>query len=50
MAARLRGAWKVVSGILEAVAERIVGLSIAWSGSETLRDLQIGLRAAPARG
>jgi DNA-binding LacI/PurR family transcriptional regulator/anti-anti-sigma regulatory factor/putative methionine-R-sulfoxide reductase with GAF domain len=45
-AARLKGARAIVTGVSEAVAETIVDLGIDWSGIETLRDLQTGLRAA----
>ncbi|MBN1978306.1 MAG: substrate-binding domain-containing protein [Anaerolineae bacterium] len=44
-AARLKGARTIVTGISEAIAETIVDLGIDWSGIETLRDLQTGLRA-----
>jgi rsbT co-antagonist protein RsbR len=45
-AARLKGAYTIVTGISDAVAETIVELGIDWSGIETLSDLQTGLRAA----
>jgi rsbT co-antagonist protein RsbR len=45
-AARLKGARTIVTGISDVVAETIVDLGIDWSGIETLRDLQTGLRAA----
>jgi rsbT co-antagonist protein RsbR len=45
-AARLKGARTIVTGISDAVAETIVDLGIDWSGIQTLRDLQTGLRVA----
>ncbi len=48
LAARLKGARTIVTGISEAVAETIVDLGIDWSGIETLSDLQTGLRAVLA--
>jgi rsbT co-antagonist protein RsbR len=45
-AARLKGARTIITGISDAVAETIVDLGIDWSGLETVRDLQTGLRAA----
>jgi rsbT co-antagonist protein RsbR len=42
-AARLKGAWTIITGITDAVAEAIVDLGIDWSDIETLRDLQSGL-------
>jgi len=45
-AARLKGARAIITGVSEAVAETIVDLGIDWSGIETLKDLQTGLRAA----
>jgi rsbT co-antagonist protein RsbR len=47
-AARLKGARTIITGISDAVAETIVDLGINWSGIETLRDLQTGLRVAMA--
>lgn len=47
-AARLKGAWTIVTGVSDAVAETIVDLGIDWSGIETLSDLQTGLRAVLA--
>jgi rsbT co-antagonist protein RsbR len=46
MAARLKGARTIVTGITDAVAETIVDLGIDWGGIETLSDLQTGLVAA----
>jgi len=46
MAARLKGARTIVTGITDAVAETIVDLGIDWSGIETLSDLQTGLVTA----
>jgi anti-anti-sigma factor len=48
-AARLKGARTIVTGVSEAVAETIVDLGIDWSGTETLSDLQTGLRVAMVR-
>jgi rsbT co-antagonist protein RsbR len=48
-AARLKGAYTIVTGISEAVAEAIVDLGIDWSAIETLSDLQTGLRVALAK-
>jgi rsbT co-antagonist protein RsbR len=45
-AARLKGAHTIVTGISDAVAEAMVDLGIDWSGVETWRDLQTGLRVA----
>ena len=45
-AAQLKGAWTIVTGISEAVAETLVDLGIDWSKTETLTDLQTGLVAA----
>jgi PAS domain S-box-containing protein len=45
-AARLKGTRTIITGISEVVAETIVDLGIDWSGIETLRDLQTGLRVA----
>ncbi len=45
-AARLKGARTIITGISEAVAESIVELGIDWSGLETRRDLQTGLKVA----
>ena len=45
-AARLKGARAIITGVSDAVAETIVDLGIDWSGIETRRDLQTGLRAA----
>jgi rsbT co-antagonist protein RsbR len=45
LAARLKGARTIVTGISDAVAETIIDLGIDWSGIETLSDLQTGLRA-----
>ncbi len=44
--ARLKGARVIVTGISDAVAEALVDLGIDWSGVETLRDLQTGLKVA----
>lgn len=49
MAARLKGAHAIVTGISDSVAETIVDLGIDWSQIETLGNLQMGLRAALAR-
>jgi rsbT co-antagonist protein RsbR len=46
LAARLKGVHPIITGISEEVAETIVDLGIDWSGVETLRDLQTGLRVA----
>ncbi len=43
LAARLKGARTIVTGISDAVAEAIVDLGIDWGAVETLRDLQTGL-------
>ncbi len=43
MAARLKGAQTIVTGMSDAVAEAIVELGIDWSGIQTLGDLQTGL-------
>jgi rsbT co-antagonist protein RsbR len=48
-AARLKGAWAIVTGMSDAVAETIVDLGIDWGGVETLSDLQTGLRVALAK-
>ncbi|MCP4602210.1 MAG: GAF domain-containing protein [Proteobacteria bacterium] len=45
-AARLKGAYTIITGISEAVAEVIVDLGIDWSNIETLSDLQTGLIVA----
>jgi DNA-binding LacI/PurR family transcriptional regulator/anti-anti-sigma regulatory factor/putative methionine-R-sulfoxide reductase with GAF domain len=45
-AARLKGAWTIVTGVSDAVAETVVDLGIDWSGVETLCDLRTGLQAA----
>jgi anti-anti-sigma regulatory factor len=42
-AARLKGAYTVVTGISDAVAETIIDLGIDWSQVDTLGDLQTGL-------
>ena len=47
-AMRLKGARTIITGISDAVAETIVDLGIDWSGTETLSNLQTGLRAALA--
>jgi len=47
-AARLKGAWTIVTGISNAVAETIVDLGIDWGDVATLSDLQAGLQAALA--
>jgi DNA-binding LacI/PurR family transcriptional regulator/anti-anti-sigma regulatory factor len=46
LAARLKGARAIITGMSDAVAETIVDLGVDWSGVETLADLQTGLRAA----
>jgi len=46
MAARLKGAQTIVTGISDVVAETIVDLGIDWSAFTTLNDLQTGLVAA----
>ncbi len=46
LAARLKGARTIVTGISDAVAEAVVDLGIDWGTVETLRDLQTGLRVA----
>ncbi|MGD8793823.1 MAG: PAS domain S-box protein, partial [Anaerolineae bacterium] len=46
MAARLKGARTIVTGITDAVAETIVDLGIDWTEIETLADLQTGLIVA----
>ncbi|MBN1285495.1 MAG: PAS domain S-box protein [Anaerolineae bacterium] len=46
MAARLKGARTIITGISDAVAETIVDLGIDWSHVDTLRDLQTGLVTA----
>ncbi|APR88088.1 RsbR, positive regulator of sigma-B [Minicystis rosea] len=46
LAARLKGAHTIVTGISDAVAETIVELGIDWSGVETLNNLQTGLNVA----
>jgi PAS domain S-box-containing protein len=46
MAARLKGARTIITGITDAVAETIVDLGIDWSDIETLSDLQTGLIVA----
>lgn len=48
-AAKLKGAYTIVTGVSDAVAEAIVDLGIDWSGVETLRDLQSGLLTALKR-
>lgn len=45
-AARLKGAWTIVTGIADAVAETIVELGIDWGDVATLSDLQAGLQLA----
>jgi anti-anti-sigma regulatory factor/HAMP domain-containing protein len=45
-AARLKGAYTIVAGISDAVAETIVELGVDWSGVETVSDLQSGLQRA----
>ncbi|MFC1974977.1 substrate-binding domain-containing protein [Chloroflexota bacterium] len=45
-AARLKGAYTIVTGISDAVAETIVDLGIDWSEITTLSDLQTGLVVA----
>ncbi len=46
LAARLKGARTIITGISEAVAETIVDLGIDWGALETLPDLQTGLLVA----
>lgn len=46
LAARLKGAHTIVTGISDAVAETIVELGIDWSHVETLNNLQAGLDVA----
>lgn len=48
-AVRLKGAYVIVTGLSDAVAEAIVDLGIDWGEIETLADLQTGLRAALSR-
>ena len=48
-AARLKGAWTIVTGMSDAVAETIVDLGIDWTEIATLGDLQAGLQAALVR-
>ncbi len=48
-AARLKGAWTIVTGISDAVAETVVDLGIDWSDIPTERDLQAGLLLALRR-
>ncbi len=48
-AARLKGAWTIVTGISDAVAETIVDLGIDWSDIPTECDLQAGLLLALRR-
>ena len=48
-AARLKGAYTLLTGISDAVAETLVGLGIDWEHMETLRDLQTGLLRAMQR-
>jgi PAS domain S-box-containing protein len=48
-AARLKGAYTVVTGISDAVAETIIDLGIDWSQVDTLSDLQTGLLYALSR-
>jgi rsbT co-antagonist protein RsbR len=48
MAARLKGAQAIITGISDAVAESVVDLGIDWGSLETFRDLQTGLIAALA--
>ncbi|MCP4535681.1 MAG: tetratricopeptide repeat protein [Chloroflexi bacterium] len=48
-AARLKGAYTIITGISDAVAETIVDLGIDWTGIETLPDLQNGLLVALSR-
>jgi anti-anti-sigma regulatory factor len=45
-AARLKGAYTIVTGISDAVAEAIVDLGIDWGNITTLSDLQTGLIVA----
>lgn len=45
-AARLKGAWVIVTGISDAVAETIVELGLDWSAITTLSDLRTGLMTA----
>jgi PAS domain S-box-containing protein len=47
-AARLKGAFTIITGVSDAVAETIVDLGIDWGDIETLRDLQTGLQVAMA--
>lgn len=46
MAARLKGARTIITGISDAVAETIVDLGIDWSSHDTLPNLQSGLVTA----
>lgn len=46
MAARLKGARAIVTGISDAVAETIIDLGIDWQEVQTVRDLQTGLMVA----
>lgn len=45
-AARLKGAYTIVTGLSDAVAETIVDLGIDWADVETLSELRTGLLAA----
>ncbi len=49
LAARLKGAYTIITGISNAVAGTIVDLGIDWSGMQTVRDLQAGLLLALRR-
>ena len=46
MAARLKGAHTIVTGLSDAAAETIVEMGIDWSGIQTSADLQTGLAHA----
>ncbi|HEX2906823.1 MAG TPA: PAS domain-containing protein [Phototrophicaceae bacterium] len=45
-AARLKGVRTIITGLSDAIAEVIVDLGLDWSGIETVRDLQTGLKVA----
>jgi rsbT co-antagonist protein RsbR len=48
-AARLKGAYIIITGIADAVAETMVDLGIDWTHVEIQRDLQSGLLSAVGR-
>lgn len=49
LAARLKGATTIITGISDAVAETIVDLGIDWASVETQRDLEAGVLSAFAK-